>query len=107
MENLEMIKVAENGQMFIDFNALELITSAEFVLEIKDDLEIYESIERAIDNIEIEILENSVSVFVKIATRITVYTYYKNSNRFERMSLSKLDLERMCKMFGKEVDFYG
>lgn len=39
VENLEMIRVGENGQLFIDFDALEAITSTEFVEQIKRDIE--------------------------------------------------------------------
>lgn len=35
MEDLEMIKVDDNGQLFIDFESLESITSVEFVERIK------------------------------------------------------------------------
>lgn len=35
MENLEMLVVNENGQMEINFEALEMVTSSEFVLTVK------------------------------------------------------------------------
>jgi len=107
MENLEMIKVSENGQMYIDFESLESITNAKFVYEIKEDIKIYEGLGRVIDDIEMEIFTNSVSVFIKIENRILVFHYYKNTNRIEKTSITKMDLELFCKMFSKEVDFYG
>lgn len=72
MEKLDLVKVGEDGQAYFDFDSLALITSSEFVAEIKDYLERYE--EASIFSV-IQNKWNDVEVLISNFGRVALFEY--------------------------------
>lgn len=94
VENLEMIHVGENGQLYIDFDALEAITSTEFVEQVKRDAE------RSILSARVDVdpgyyvvvhLFNDLGFFIQ-------HTFSIRTGRMDRKLISLHDFDTMSEM---------
>ena len=91
---LEIITFDEHGQGTVDFEALEMITSLEFVEELKSQLDF---------GFEIFYFENltySATIYLKRETTVLLLTLFRESKIIQKSFLSKIDLEISAQILG-------
>lgn len=85
------IKVNESGQAFFDFDALEKITSRNFVLRVLDIL----SYQVSESDIKISKFDTLVRVFIINWSAVYVLEYHFRTSDFSEMFLTDFDLESL------------
>lgn len=89
-----MVKFAESGQGYIDFDSLEFMTSKEFVEEVQSYVEVN-------DNVVVENYKYNVDVFVKKGVLVRVFRFHKDRpDNIQSMVFSLLQMEVMNDLFG-------
>lgn len=97
MENLEMLVVNENGQMEINFEALELIASTEFVENVKELIDFHGNAA----NIKIRNFEYSVTVYLDYGDCGMSLWYVKDRGKIYHDIMNYKDMEILLEMRGK------
>lgn len=97
--SLEMITFDENGQGAIDFDALELITSVDFVDAVKSQMEFDFEI------CHFENLSSSATIFLKRDTSLFLITLFRNTNTIHKSYLSKFDLSTCVQILGGKLSW--
>lgn len=88
------IKVNENGQAFFDFDALEKLTSKEFVVFIFDELR-KDSSNEVLD-IVVEKNQFYVKVYMKSDVKVKIFSFDKN---FKWISLNEIFISELKVVF--------
>ncbi len=108
---MDMIKVSKNGQLEFDFEALETLTSKEFVDQVKEDIR--EAVIKKIDIKQVSTSFQEIKFLIEVehqlqdetsfkAERIMVYNYNPIKNRFKLMLNYNFDLLKKYLEWGEE-----
>lgn len=98
MEKLDLIQFDENGQAFVDWDALEVVTSKDFIDRIKGTMDF----ESAVVSIVKE--EFSIEVLVKYSkNQVGIFRFFIRPKFHDAMFMNIYDLERYATVLGGEI----
>lgn len=101
MKNLEMIVEMKNGQLAIDFDALELITSEEFVATIMNEILVNK---KHITSGKVKEYGNTISFYLMTDFgRMYVFNYNRRFNEFHTDVYNSTDVKIFIEMSGGRV----